>query len=83
MQLVGYYRNGTRNLLFLHFMGELLRSASCAPDDWTPSYDWFRSALELFDRQVAELRTDNGTPAPEVQLALFETKEGYGGGERV
>jgi putative DNA methylase len=83
LQLIGYYRNGTRNLLFLHFMGELLRSASCAPDDWTPSYEWFRSALELFDRQVAELQIEHGTPPSEVQLALFESKEAYDGGERV
>jgi len=32
---------------------------------------------------VAELQIEHGTPPSEVQLALFESKEAYDGGERV
>jgi len=75
-QVVGHYaHNGNRNLVYLHFVGELLRSASCAGNDWTPSQEWFLSALQMFE----ELTLHDGleTPVSPVQLTLFERKEPY------
>ncbi|MCS7208256.1 MAG: DNA methyltransferase [Fimbriimonadales bacterium] len=67
--------NGTRNLLYLHFVGELLRSASCTTADWEPSQEWFLSALQMFER----LCTEQTQPRKNVvvQLALFETAVDY------
>lgn len=78
VQVVGHYQNGTRNLVFLHFVGELLRSASCGWDDMVPSYDWFRSALELFDSQIDQLAIEGDGRREAIQLALFEQQEPYG-----
>ncbi len=46
--------NGNKNRLFLHFMGELLKSASAAWDIYDVTYDWFSEALAHFDDIVAE-----------------------------
>lgn len=67
--------NGTRNLLYLHFVGELLRSASCTTSDWEPSQEWFLSALQMFESlSTKQTQSRESTPA---QLALFESAEGY------
>jgi len=78
VRLVGHYRNGARNIVFLHFVGELLRSASCGWDDLTPSYEWFRTALEMFDAEIAQLEIEQDSKAEGLQLALFEKQESYG-----
>jgi len=79
VQIAGSYRNGTKTLLFLHFVGELLRSASCIPEDLPPSYEWFEAALDLFETLAnsvpAESHESNMTS---VQLALFDDKASYG-----
>lgn len=75
-QIVGQYaHNGSRNLLYLHSVGELLRSASCSGDDWTPSQEWFLSALQMFEGLT--LPDGLETAAPALQLALFENREEY------
>lgn len=77
VQVVGHYENGSRNLVFLHFVGELLRSASNSAQDMCPSYAWFESALDLFDSLEAT-PTRNALPKPTMaQLALFEPQHGY------
>jgi len=80
VQIAGSYGNGSKTLLFLHFVGELLRTASCTPEDMPPSYEWFEAALDLFETLA------NGVPAEShqsnvtsVQLALFDDKASYGG----
>jgi len=72
-QVVGLYENGTRNLMYLHFVGELLRSASCAESGWEPTAEWFENAIQAFEEVYAR------TPAPAQdsyaeQLTLFERK---------
>lgn len=79
LQLVGSYRNGTRNLLFLHYVGELLRSASCTPDDKPLSYKWFHEALELFDKQGSMFQPTQ--ISAKQQLKLFESRKPYGSPE--
>jgi len=80
VQTADSYRNGSKTLLFLHFVGELLRSASCTPEDMPPSYEWFETALDLFETLAnsvpAESHKSNITS---VQLALFDDKASYGG----
>ncbi len=74
--MVGHYaHNGNRSLVYLHFVGELLRSASCAGNDWTPSQEWFLSALQMFEGLT--LHDGLETPVSAVQLTLFERKEPY------
>lgn len=67
--------NGTKNLLYLHFVGELLRSASCTTSDWEPSQEWFVSALEMFENLCTEQTQPRKSSA--VQLTLFESGESY------
>lgn len=75
-QIIGQYaQNGNRQLLYLHFVGELLRSASCSSGDWTPSQEWFLSALQGFDRLSPAPRPE--TTGNAHQLALFESHEAY------
>lgn len=67
------------NRLFLHFVGELLRSASCADDILQPSYEWFEQALKYFDALAGKYQH---TSLPEsgldhAQLRLFEKQEAY------
>ncbi|MGQ9736330.1 MAG: DNA methyltransferase [Armatimonadota bacterium] len=77
LQTIGFYQNGGRNLVFLHFVGELLRSASCASEDVLPSYEWFESALSLFDSLQQTITTTSLSNPPAVQLALFDDKAVY------
>lgn len=75
-QVVGQYtHNGSRNLLYLHFVGELLRSASCSGEDWTPSQEWFLSALQMFENLTPSDNAEASVNA--LQLALFESREDY------
>jgi hypothetical protein len=72
-QVVGLYGNGTRNQLYLHFVGELLRSASCAESGWEPTAEWFEGAIEAFEEVYAAAPMPvQGSPAE--QLTLFEPK---------
>ena len=77
VQVVGHYENGSRNLVFLHFVGELLRSASSSIQNVQPSYEWFESALDLFDSLEATLAIEPPREASTVQLALFDKKPTY------
>jgi hypothetical protein len=68
--------NGSRNRLFLHFMGELLKAASAGWDTHRVTYEWFNEALTQFDDLMArnvqtdrEDRTDKAQTA--IQLRLF------------
>ncbi|GIV10243.1 MAG: DNA methylase [Fimbriimonadales bacterium] len=75
-QIVGQYvHNGSRNLLYLHFVGELLRSASCSGADWTPSAEWLLSALQVFEGFTLSDRAAASVGA--LQLLLFERPGGY------
>jgi putative DNA methylase len=63
--------------LFLHFMGELLKTASSNQDEEHVSYHWFSEALTHFDDFLTTLdRTEKEhyyeTPKP-VQLTMFES----------
>lgn len=77
-QVVGQYpHSGNRNLLYLHYVGELLRSASCVGEGWEPSQAWFLSALMMFHNMaLSEMPQHSSEP---LQLALFETQVGYEG----
>ncbi|MGQ9900768.1 MAG: DNA methyltransferase [Fimbriimonadales bacterium] len=69
--VISQHSNGSRNGIFLHFVGELLRSASCSTESTLPSEEWFRTSLELFDTisPSVEERTSTYTP---LQMTLFE-----------
>ncbi|MCL6536853.1 MAG: DUF1156 domain-containing protein [Armatimonadetes bacterium] len=75
-QVVGLYENGARNLLYLHFVGELLRSASCAETGWEPTAEWFEGALQAFEQVYASTPAPSQESQPE-QLTLFEPKSHY------
>jgi adenine-specific DNA methylase len=78
VQIAGSYRNGSKTLLFLHFVGEILRSASCTPEDTQPSYEWFETALDLFETLANSMPAESfETTAPSVQLVLFDEKASY------
>ena len=47
--------NNSDNKLFLHFMGELLRTISSTQDDEKVNYDWFAEALAHFDVFLANI----------------------------
>ncbi|MGC8784862.1 MAG: hypothetical protein ACP5RN_10840, partial [Armatimonadota bacterium] len=68
---------GSRNLVFLHFVGVLLRSASSSIQNVQPSYEWFESALDLFDSLEATVTTDAPLTSSVAQLALFDKKLTY------
>lgn len=51
--------NGSDNKLFLHFMGELLRSASSVSENTKIDYNWFADALTHFDDYLLELNYKN------------------------
>ena len=81
-ELVGKHGGySQRNLVFLHFVGELLRSASCLAEHSEVSYSWFESALKAFDTLYKERTDPNGacTANTAAQLALFESKTEYNG----
>jgi putative DNA methylase len=64
------------NKLFLHFMGELLRTASSLHEEEELSYDWFAQALAHFDdflttRKRTEQEHEYNIPQP-LQLRLLE-----------
>jgi adenine-specific DNA methylase len=64
------------NKLFLHFMGELLRTAGSAPVDEKVDYDWFAGALTHFDDFVAgieRIQKEDKTEIQFQQLGLFES----------
>jgi putative DNA methylase len=75
-QVVGLYGNGARNLLYLHFVGELLRSASCAESGWEPTAEWFEGALQAFE-EVYAAASIPAQDSPTEQLTLFEHKAHY------
>ncbi|MFN4033592.1 MAG: DNA methyltransferase [Fimbriimonadales bacterium] len=70
-----YAHNDNRNLLYLHFVGELLRSASCSSDNWTPSQEWFFGALQMFEGLTLHPSTDTLRHSP--QLGLFDLLEAH------
>jgi hypothetical protein len=47
--------NGSKNRLFLRFMGELLKQASAVWDTQTVTYEWFSEALVHFDDIIANV----------------------------
>ena len=65
------------NKLFLHFVGELLRTASSIQDDKTVSYNWFAEALAHFDVFLTNIERSKDTTQYEAskprQLRLLET----------
>ncbi len=70
--------NGSAIRLFLHFVGELLKTASLAWNKERPvSFEWFSETLSQFDRLAEHLKTQlQMQPEPEdekqiVQLKLF------------
>ncbi len=75
-QAVGqYYPKGASSLLFLHYVGELLRSASAMADTQTPSYEWFQEALNQFETLVssgAQSQKVESHSKSDLQLTLFE-----------
>jgi len=75
-QIVGAYGNGARNLMYLHFVGELLRSASCAESGWKPTAEWFEGALQAFE-EVYAAASIPAQDSPTEQLTLFEPKARY------
>jgi hypothetical protein len=75
-QIVGAYGNGARNLMYLHFVGELLRSASCAESGWEPTAEWFEGALQAFEEVYAAAPIP-AQDSPTEQLTLFEPKARY------
>jgi len=66
------------NRLFLHFVGELFRSASCG-NGIQPSYEWFEQSLKMFDTLIRKSPNDSlSVPGMDsVQLRLFEKQETY------
>ena len=70
--------NNSDNKLFLHFMGELLKTASSIREEEKVTYDWFEEALIYCDNFLANIdRTSKkelyATPVPQ-QLRLFESQ---------
>ncbi len=70
--------DNSNNKLFLHFMGELLRTASSAPEKGKVDYNWFTEALTHFDDFLASIehieKEENTKNAMKVQqLRLFES----------
>lgn len=67
------------NRLFLHFMGELLRTASAQPNASSVDYNWFADALTHFDDFLATIERDQNTTeymqSKTRQLRLLESKE--------
>jgi len=79
VQTADSYRSGSKTLLFLHFVGELLRSASCTPEDMQLSYEWFETALNLFETLANNMPAESHiSDTTSVQLALFDDKVSYG-----
>ncbi len=79
-EIVGKYGgHSRRNLVFLHYVGEILRSASCLAEHHEVSYSWFERALQAFDTLYKESGQQNGveTSTDNAQLALFESKAEY------
>ncbi|NUM47222.1 MAG: DUF1156 domain-containing protein [Anaerolineales bacterium] len=77
--------HATNNKLFLHFMGELLRTASSLKGDGDLSYAWFENALLHFDDFLAKIKNhklEMGSSPYSIksyeQLRLLEEKEKYG-----
>ncbi|RME49589.1 MAG: DUF1156 domain-containing protein [Caldilineae bacterium] len=68
------------NKLFLHFMGELLKTASSAPEGENVDYNWFAETLTRFDDFLANVvreREETKREAIEFQqLPLFEPTSG-------
>ncbi len=69
--------NNSDNKLFLHFMGELLRTASFAPENETVTYNWFAGALTHFDDFLQGLEPTEKKETKDTvkikQLRLFES----------
>ncbi len=67
------------NKLFLHFMGELLRTASASQNGNGVNYDWFADALTHFDDFLKMTRQTRRlveyTPKQPRQLRLLESKQ--------
>lgn len=79
MQELDTVADSSDNKLFLHFMGELLRTASAVHNGNGVNYDWFANALTHFDDFLETVeRKSNKTKyevAPARQLRLLETKK--------
>lgn len=68
--------NASRSEMFLHFVGELLRSASCSAESTPPSEEWFRDSLGFFEFLVPS--TDNrDVSLRTLQMTLFEKGAPY------
>jgi adenine-specific DNA methylase len=63
--------NGSKNRVFLRFMGELLKEASAVWDTQTVTYEWFSEALTHFDDIIAQ----HIQVAPENQVNETHTTE--------
>ncbi|MCK6625740.1 MAG: hypothetical protein L6R45_11265 [Anaerolineae bacterium] len=65
------------NKLFLHFMGELLRTASSAPESESVDYNWFVEALIHFDDFLATVERPETADTQDMikfqQLHLLES----------
>jgi len=68
--------NGNDGRLFLHFMGELLRTASSIKEKEKVNYDWFADSLMHFDDFLANVDRKKDTLQYEIkkplQLRLLE-----------
>ena len=67
--------NGSKNRMFLYFVGELLKSASTAWESTDVTYEWFAEALSCFDDLVID-NMENTVPkeserSSSVQLKLL------------
>lgn len=79
MDELGVVADHSDNRLFLHFMGELLRTASAQASSAGVDYNWFADALTHFDDflttiERAQDATDD-TRAPARQLRLLDRRE--------
>lgn len=67
------------NKLFLHFMGELLKTASSVHSEGVINYDWFSEALTHFDDFAATIERDKDelqyAVSPMRQLRLLESND--------
>ncbi len=67
--------SGSKNGLFLHFVGKLLKTASVAWELTDVNYEWFAQALSRFDDLIADITENTTLEKPErssgVQLELI------------
>jgi len=69
--------SSNRNVLFLHFMGELLKTVSATWDIHKVTYEWFARAISCFDKlmlnNIQKIQKQNQKPENSkfIQLKLF------------